>query len=122
MILLAITIIADIYLFASGDGSFSIKYTLFSKHAFFRKHPTLCLFVDALYKFFFALPFLLLLVIAIYQAVDEPISFLTYMVNGLIILLIINPTKEMHFYYKQVGLWLLAITSQLVTLFLRIDL
>lgn len=39
------------------------------------------------------MPFALLIVIAVMRALVQPIEFLTIMVNGLIVLLTIYPTK-----------------------------
>jgi hypothetical protein len=40
------------------------------------------------------------------------------MINGLIILLILYPTKTQYYYYKLLGMWTLATGSQLSTLFI----
>ena len=91
------------------------------ERAIFRRKPFLATIIDVIYKVFFALPFILLAIIAILRAIISPIELVTILVNGLIILLIIYPFKITFFYAKEIIMWILAITSQLVTLYANIN-
>jgi hypothetical protein len=71
-ILLLLSLLFNIYLFNRGHESYSIKYHLLFTSAFFRKHPLLTTVVDLLYHSFFAVPFILLLAIAIIRAFTVP--------------------------------------------------
>lgn len=74
--------------------------------------------IEAIYKFFFLLPFLLLIVLTVLAAIRDTKNIPPILINGLIILFILYPTKKLHFYYKLFAIWLLVIGSQLSTLFI----
>ena len=84
---------------------------------FFRSHPFAVNAVEVIYKAFFALPFLLLIVIAILRAVVDYKEFFTILVNGMILLLIIYPFKTNFFYFKLIIIWVLAVSSQFISLY-----
>lgn len=74
--------------------------------------------IDWIYKFFFLLPFLFLITLTVLAALRDPKNISPILINGLIILLILYPTKKLHFYYKMFAIWCLVIGSQLSTLFI----
>jgi uncharacterized membrane protein len=86
--------------------------------AFFRSNMIFTNIIELFYKFFFLLPFLLLAALSILAAYRNIISLAPFLINGLIVLLILYPTKNEYHYYKLVGMWLLATGSQLSTLFI----
>lgn len=55
------------------------------------------------------------------RATSKPIEFLTIIVNGLIVLLTIYPIKNKYFYLNKMVIWILAVVSQLNTLYLYYD-
>lgn len=111
----------NLFLFTRGHQSYSIKYELMLSHKIFRTHQLLTGLIEWIYKCFFALPFVLLFSIAVLRAMVTASEFATIAVNGLIVLLIVYPFKTSFFYAKQIILWLLAITSQLISLYLKVD-
>jgi hypothetical protein len=115
--LLLVSLLCNIFLFNRGHESYSIKYELFFKSSFFRRHPTFCSAVEFIYHLFFAVPFALLLVIAIIRAFSRPTEFVTIVLNGLIVLLTIYPIKDEWFNRSKSVVLLLVIASQLDTLY-----
>ena len=87
----------------------------------FRRHQFLTDFVEFVYKSFFVLPFLLLIAIATIQALYKLSDIPIIMVNGLIVLLITYPFKTNLYYIKEVTIWVFAIMSQFLALFLQAD-
>ena len=71
-----------------------------------------------MYKFFFLIPFILLITISILAAIRDTKNLSPILINGLIVLLVLYPTKTEHFYYKLLVIWVLTIVSQLSTFFL----
>lgn len=65
------------------------------------------------------LPFILLVVIAVLRATAAPRELPIILVNGLIVLLITYPFKTSFYYIKEVVLWVLAVASQFIALFLQ---
>lgn len=114
-------LIGNIVLFARGHASYSVKYEIFLKSAFFRQHPGLCDAVEVIYHIFFVVPFVLLLLIAIIRATVNGTEFVTIMLNGLVVLLTIYPIKNLWFNTSKLLVWLLVIASQLNTLYLYLD-
>jgi hypothetical protein len=115
--LLIVALIGNILLFFRGHSSYSVKYEIFMKSPFFRTHPCLCQAVEVIYHLFFAVPFILLLIIAIIRATVNGTEFFTIIFNGLIVLLTIYPMKHLWFYRSKLLIWLLVIASQLNTLY-----
>jgi hypothetical protein len=115
--IMLLSVIFNIFLYTRGHHSYSIKYELMRERKIFRTNQFLCNAVEIIYKCFFGLPFLLLLIISILSGIVQPIKFVIIMVNGLIVLLIIYPFKATFFYFKELILEILAITSQFITLF-----
>ena len=111
-LLLILNLIVNTYLYNANHESYSIKYRLLLDSSFMRTRPCLCVAVEALYKTFFVLPFLLLLAIAGIRAVTAPTEFVTIVLNGLIVLLTIYPTKDEWFYRSKFVIWLLVIGAQ----------
>lgn len=85
----------------------------------FRRHQWLAGFVEVVYKSFFVLPFILLVVMAILRATVVPRELPIIFVNGLIVLLITYPFKTNFYYIKEIALWVLAVASQFIALFLQ---
>lgn len=73
--------------------------------------------MEVIYHLFFAVPFILLLIIAIIRATVNGTEFFTIIFNGLIVLLTIYPMKHLWFYRSKLLIWLLVIASQLNTLY-----
>lgn len=86
---------------------------------FFRQHMFFTYVIEAIYKFFFLLPFLLLITLSILAAIRDINSLAPILINGLIIILILYPTKSQHYYYKLFVMWMLATGSQLSTFFIH---
>ena len=80
-------------LFRQGSGDYSIKYKLMERHQFFRENQAPLMFIEYLYKGFFVLPFLLLIAITVIQSIKNILNLPTLLINGLIIILILFPTK-----------------------------
>lgn len=76
--------------------------------------------VEYLYKGFFVLPFMLLIAITVIQSIKNILNLPTILINGLIIVLIVFPTKTSHFYVRMIGIWALTFGSQLSTLFIHL--
>ena len=112
-----VSLISIIFLFNRGHESYSIKYELFFKSPFFRRHPIFCGAVELIYHIFFAVPFFLLAVIAIIRAIVTPTDFITIILNGMIILLTIYPIPDEWFFRNKAVIWLLVIGSQFDTLY-----
>ena len=74
--------------------------------------------VEVLYKAFFILPFLLLSVLAILKAIENPRNLATILINGLIIILVLYPSKREFFFFKGAAVWALVLGSQCSTLFI----
>lgn len=53
------------------------------------------------------------------RAMTAPLEFVTIIVNGLIVLLTIYPIKNKYFYANKLAIWVLAVVSQLNTLYLH---
>jgi hypothetical protein len=85
----------------------------------FRRHQWLTEFVEIVYKSFFVLPFLLLIAMTIIQALNKLADIPIILVNGLIVLLITYPFKTNFYYIKEVIIWIFAIASQFIALFLQ---
>ena len=75
--------------------------------------------MEIVYKSFFVLPFLVLVAIAVLRATAAAQELPIILVNGLIVLLITYPFKTNFYYIKEVGLWVLAVASQFIALFLQ---
>lgn len=118
--LLVLSVIFNIFLFSRGHQSYSIKYELFMKDQFFRQHPIFCNAVEVIYHIFFAVPFLLLLIAAIMRAVVVPVDFVIILINGLIVLLTIYPTKAELFYRSRMVISVLVVASQFTTLYVQV--
>lgn len=71
-----------------------------------------------MYKFFFALPFLLLIALSILATIRDLNNLAPILVNGLIILLILYPFKNEFYYFRMFFIVLLAFGSQLATFFI----
>ena len=69
VILLALSILFSTFLFRRGGGNYSIKYEIMRRHRFFREHHFATMAVEFLYKGFFILPFIFLIVLAILKAI-----------------------------------------------------
>ena len=121
LIVFILSIIFNIFLFIRGHHSYSVKYQIMLKDKNFRRHQFLTDFVEFVYKSFFVLPFLLLIAIATIQALYKLSDIPIIMVNGLIVLLITYPFKTNLYYIKEVTIWVFAIMSQFLALFLQAD-
>ena len=116
-ILEVVSIVGVIILFNRGHESYSIKYELFFKSGFFRRHPSFCTVVEIIYHIFFGVPFCFLVAIAIARAISNPVEFVTIILNGLIILLSIYPIPDEWFYRRSFVIWLLVIGAQFDTFY-----
>lgn len=92
--ILIASLIFTTFLFQRGDGTYSIKYELMRNKEFFRTHIFVTYIIEGLYKFFFILPFTLLITLSIMAAIRDINMLAPILINGLIILLILYPFKK----------------------------
>ena len=116
--ILIASLVFNTFLFQRGDGTYSIKYELMRNQEFFRTHIFVTYIIEGLYKFFFFLPFILLITLSVLAAIRDINMLAPILINGLIILLILYPFKKQYFFIKVGFIWALAMTSQLSTFFL----
>jgi hypothetical protein len=119
LIIFLLSIIFNIFLFIRGHQSYSIKYEIMLNDKNFRRHQFLTDFVEITYKSFFVLPFLLLIAIVVIQAFNKLVDIPIILVNGLILLLITYPFKTNFYYIKEIIIWIFAVASQFIALFLQ---
>lgn len=115
---LILSIIFNTFLFRRGEGNYSIKYELMRNQEFFRKNICVTYAIEVLYKFFFALPFILLITLSILAAIRDTKNLAPILINGLIILLMLYPIKSDYYYYRLFLIMLLVIGSELSTFFI----
>lgn len=89
------------------------------KHKIFRTNQGLTLVVEILYKLSYVTPFLLLIVISILRGISKTADLSFILINGLILILIAYPLKQKSYFWKLGALYLLAIGSQFVNLFIE---
>lgn len=111
-------IIANTFLFARGQDSYSIKYEIMRKHRFFRVHYCASLVVEVVYKIFFLTPCLFLLTVVVMEGIVKPLQVFPVSVNGMIVLLMLVPVKREYYFWKELALWVLAFASQIISLLL----
>jgi len=88
------------------------------KHRFFRINQIATFIVEYIYKSFFILPFAIIVLISILRGVKNGIDLLPILINGLVVILIIYPSQRHIYYIKYSIIWFLAVTSQLLSIFL----
>lgn len=106
------------FLFNRGEGNYSIKYELMRSRSFFLRNMTATYIIEFLYKLCFVLPFALMIAFAILGALEKPVDLAPLLINGLIVILMLYPTKPEHHYYKMGIIFVLAFGSQLATFFI----
>ena len=112
------SLVVTTFLFKRGEGNYSIKYEIMRQQEFFRKHIFLTHCIEIIYKICFILPFLFLIALSVLAAIRSPTNLAPILINGLIIILLLYPTKIEHYYYKLAGIWILVFGSQLSTFFI----
>jgi hypothetical protein len=118
---LVIALIFSKLLFYLNHNNYSIKYSIMKDREFFRTNHGMTFFVEIVYKVFFSLPIALLIIISIIRGISNALQFLPILINGGIVLLILYPTKQSFYYAKEICLWILAVASQFITIFLFFD-
>lgn len=81
------------FLFNRGEGNYSIKYELMRSRSFFLRNMTATYIIEFLYKLCFVLPFALMIAFAILGALEKPVDLAPLLINGLIVILMLYPTK-----------------------------